>query len=92
MSQESQVPLEVLESCKSSLHTGSPKKEVLTPAKDWIRNKVDELASEREDKYAKKQKLPSSFYVGCHSRVWSKVWVGLPTSKALDLGWAFSFK
>lgn len=58
-----------------------PQKRGSNTSKDWISNRVDELASEREDKHAKSKSFLLPFYVGCHSRVWSRVWVGLPTSK-----------
>jgi hypothetical protein len=47
-----------------------------------LNNRTDELARESEGKQAKKQTPPPSmsFYVGCHSRVWPRFRVGLPTS------------
>lgn len=56
-------PRELTESCCSLACVGSPKKLVLRPAKEYLSNKMDELATERKGKQTR-IKVSS-----CHSHV-----------------------
>lgn len=61
---------EILDCCQFSVYIGIPKKYVLTPEKEWLRDRMDELASEMRTS-EQKQKFPSPlvFCVGCHWKV-----------------------
>jgi hypothetical protein len=70
---------EIPRDCQFSVHTRTPKKWALTWVKGWLSKRVDELASEAENKQAKGK----SFLLPCPF-LWS-------ASRKCDLGlvWVF---
>lgn len=77
-------PREFLESCWSSVYTGTLKMVVPMAVKDSLSNSVDELASDCEVKQVA-AKLPSStsFVLDCHQKVTPGLRVGLRASDTL---------